>query len=65
MNIKKIIILSILLSSLVLLLLPATILAKPLPPVLTTEVSGNGSVIPFLSRRLLMLTGILIIGRGI
>jgi len=46
MNIKKIIILSILLSSLALLLLPATILAKPLPPVLTTEVSGNGSVIP-------------------
>ena len=46
MKLKKIIALSILLSSLALLLLPVTIMAKPLPPVLTTEVIGNGSVVP-------------------
>ena len=46
MKIKKIIALSILLSSLVLLLLPITIMAKPQPPVLTTSVSGSGSVDP-------------------
>ena len=46
MNIKKIIALSILLSSLALLFLPTSILAKPPGPVLTIEISGNGSVIP-------------------
>jgi len=46
MKIKKIIALSILLSLFALLFLPATIMAKPSPPVLTTSVSGSGSVVP-------------------
>ena len=46
MNIKRTMNLTILLSLLALLLLPASIQAKPSPPVLTTEVSGNGSVNP-------------------
>ena len=46
MNLKIVTKLTILLSLITFLLLPLSIQARPSPPVLTTEVSGSGSVNP-------------------